>query len=777
MGPSPPPSAARPRGRATRHWTEPALTGVTGVCLVAGAVAWWSGARAVADLVWSAGTVAGLVPAVVWVARAVRHGRTGVDLIAVLALGGSLAVREYLAGALIALMLATGRWLESAAERRAERDLRSLLEHAPHTARKRVAEGVLTVPLAQVAPGDVLVVGPGEVVPVDGRVVGATAVLDESVLTGEPEPAVRGEGERVRSGAVNGGEVFELRATATEADSTYAEIVRLAEQAVAAGAPVVRLADRYAAWFVPVTLVLAGVAWWWSADPVRAVAVLVVATPCPLLLAAPVAIVSGLAHAARLGVVVRDGGALERLGQVRTVVLDKTGTLTAGRPTVVEVLAAEGWDAARVLRVAASVDQYSPHVLARALVDEAHRRSLEVPPAVGVGEEPGRGVRGVVEGEAISVGRRESRAEVPGWARAAENRALVEGAGVVWVGAGGTLVGAVLLKDPLRLDAPRTLRRLRAAGIDRTLLLTGDRPGPARDVAAMLGLDAVRAGQSPAQKVSSVREECERAVTVMVGDGVNDAPALAAADVGVAMGATGSSASSEVADVVLTTGRVERLADAVVIAGRSRRIAVQSAVGGMALSLAAMVVAAVGLLPPAAGALLQECIDVTVILNALRSVRGTERRPDPGTRDLVRRCQAGHVALGEIVDATRVAAETLSDGDPDRALPAVRRAEAGLRERLLPHEREEEREAYPVLARWLGGPEATAALSRSRTEIERLTHRLTAHLALAGEDRPGARAVLRDEQIPDLRRCLYGLHALLLLHVAQEEENYSSLVG
>lgn len=776
VSPSPTPSAAPPGRRPAQRWVEPALTGATGICLVVGVIAWWADARAVAQVVWSAGTVCGLVPAVVWVARAVRRGRTGVDLIAVLALGGSLAVGEYLAGALIALMLATGRWLEAAAEWRAERDLRSLVEHAPRTARKRARGDLVTVPLADVAPGDVLVVGPGEVVPVDGRVLGSAAVLDESVLTGEPEPSTHGRGESVRSGAVNGGEVFELRAEATEADSTYAEIVRLAEQAVAAGAPVVRLADRYAAWFVPVTLVLSGVAWLWTDDPVRAVAVLVVATPCPLLLAAPVAIVSGLAHAARLGVVVRDGGSLERLGQARTVVLDKTGTLTVGRPRVVEVLAAEGWDAERVLRVAASVDQYSPHVLARALVAEAHRRSLGVPNAAEVSEEPGRGARGVVNGEMVSVGRRDTRAGLPDWARAAESRALIEGAGVVWVSADDTLVGAVLLKDPLRLDAPRTMRRLRAAGIGRTLLLTGDRPGPAGDVAAMLGLDEVRAGQSPAQKVASVRQERERGATVMVGDGVNDAPALAAADIGVAMGATGSSASSEVADVVLTTGRVERLADAVVIARRSRRIAVQSAVGGMALSAAAMVAAAFGLLPPAAGALLQECIDVAVIVNALRAVRTTERQVDDGTRDAVRRCMAGHLALRETVDATRDAAEALSRDDPARALALVRRAERGLRERLLPHERDEERQVYPQLARWLGGPEATAALSRSRTEIERLANRVAAHLALAEDDRQGA-AALRPEQVPDLRGCLYGLHALLMLHIAQEEESYSSLAG
>ncbi|MDT0268615.1 heavy metal translocating P-type ATPase [Streptomyces sp. DSM 44915] len=749
---------------------------VTGTCLAAGAVCWWVGAATAADVLWSVGTVCGLLPALVWVGLAVRRGRTGVDLIAVLALAGSLAVGEYLAGALIALMLATGRWLESAAEQRAAHDLRALVERAPRSARRRSATGVVTVPLGQVGPDDVLVVGPGEAVPVDGRVVGPTAVLDESALTGEPELVERAEGDRVRSGSVNGGDVFEIRATSTEADSAYAEIVRLARQAGAEGAPVVRLADRYAAWFVPVSLAICGLAWLLSGDPVRAVAVLVVATPCPLLLAAPVAIVSGLARAARRGVVVRDGGALERLGHARTVVLDKTGTLTAGRPWVTEVAVAAGWTAGRVLRMAASVDQYSPHVLARALVDEARSRSLELSAAREVAEEPGRGARGVVEGAVVSVGRREEGGgEPPAWARAAENRAVLDGAAVVWVAVDEDLVGAVLLKDPLRTDAPRTVRRLREAGIRRILMLTGDRPTPAREIATVLGLDEVRAEQSPPQKVDSVRSEQDAAVTVMVGDGVNDAPALAAADIGVAMGATGAGASSEAADVVLTTDRVDRLADAVTIAGRARRIAVQSAVGGMALSLAAMVVAAFGLLPPAAGALAQECIDVAVILNALRVLRSAERRVEPGTRDLLRRFAAEHERLREVIEATRQAAEALSTSDPAEALPAVRQVERLLRERLLPHERAEEHELYPALAAWLGSAEATATMSRAHLEIEGLTNRLTRHLALADQTGPEGTTGLRPEQISDLRDCLYGLHAVLRLHFAQEEENYFSL--
>ncbi|WP_143631858.1 heavy metal translocating P-type ATPase, partial [Streptomyces thermovulgaris] len=375
-------------------------------------------------------------------------------------------------------------------------------------------------------------------------------------LTGEPLQVERTRGEKVRSGAVNAGGAFELRATATEQDSTYAGIVRLARQAGAESAPVVRLADRYAAWFLPLSLAVAGLAWLISGSAVRAVAVLVVATPCPLLLAAPVAIVSGLSRASRLGVVIRDGGALENLGRARTLLLDKTGTLTGGRPRVVDVVAAPDVKPAEVLRLAASLDQYSPHILARAIVDAARERGLVLSVPSDVTEEPGRGPTGNVDGHRISVGRADTTGARPAWARAADNRALLDGAAVAWLTVDGRLAGAVLLRDPLRRDVPRTLRHLRAAGIERLLMLTGDRAAPAREVAAVLGLDGVRAELSPADKVAAVRAERERAVTVMVGDGVNDAPALAAADVGVAMGAHGSTASSEAADIVLTSDRV-----------------------------------------------------------------------------------------------------------------------------------------------------------------------------------------------------------------------------
>ncbi|MFR9799105.1 heavy metal translocating P-type ATPase [Streptomyces sp. MS06] len=772
MDRSPAQGPSREAGTATDRPARILLV-VTAAALTAGGIAWLTGASGAADLCWAVGTVAAIVPAVGWVLGQLRRGRAGVDLIAVLALGGTLAVGEYLAGALIALMLATGRTLEAAAQRRASHDLRALLERAPRTARRRQDGEVLSVPTADVAVGDLLVVGPGEVVPVDGRLVGSGAALDESALTGEPPAVRRAEGEAVCSGVVNAGAAFELQATAVEADSTYAGIVRLARRAGAESAPVVRLADRYAAWFLPVSVAVAGLAWLVSGSAVRAVAVLVVATPCPLLLAAPVAVVSGLSRASRMGVVIRDGGALENLGRARTLLLDKTGTLTGGRPRVVDVVAGPDWRPDRVLGLAASVDRYSPHVLARAIVAAARERGLRPDEPEDVTERPGLGAEGTVAGHRLAVGRLDPDVPPSAWMRAVDNRALLDGAAVAWLTVDGRAVGAVLLRDPPRPDVPRTLRRLRAAGIHRLVMLTGDRDEPAREVGAVLGLDEVRAGLSPAGKVAAVHEERDRAVTAMLGDGVNDAPALAAADIGVAMGARGATASSEAADVVLTTDRVDRLADAVVLAVRVRRIAVQSALGGMLLSLAAMAAAAAGLLPPAVGALLQEGIDVAVILNALRALRadrGTGPELQPAARDLIRRFAAEHDDLQDVLEAVRAAADRLSDSSGPEALASVAQVHRLLTERLLPHEYAEEHQLYPALASVLGGPEATSTMSRAHAEIERLARRIATHLALAGSS--GSVAA---EQLDDLRACLYGLHSVLRLHFVQEEEAYFSL--
>lgn len=756
-----------------RRFATIALLVVTTTGLLAGLILHLAGAEAAGDIVWTVVTGAAVVPATGWVISALRSGRLGVDAIAVLALVGALAVREYLAGALIGVMLATGRALEDYALHRARRDLNALYERAPHSAR-RFEDGVpRLVPVEQVCPGDLLLVPSGEIVPVDGVVAGDLALLDESALTGESIPVEHAAGEGVRSGMVNAGAAFALRATRTAADSTYAGVVRLARQTETDSAPVVRLADRFAAWFLPTTLLLAAAAWLLSGQPVRAVAVLVVATPCPLLLAAPAAIASGLSRTARHGVVVKGGGALERLGQARTFILDKTGTLTAGRPQVVDVVAAPGARADDVLRLAAAVDQMSSHVLAAAIVDAARAHRAVLPQPAEVREKPGIGTTGLVEGHRIEVGKATapSRSE---WERAQRARAALDGAMAVWVTVDGQARGVILLRDAIRADAARTLRRLRSAGIERMVMLTGDRAEVAESVGIVLGVDQVLAEQTPAAKVRAVQQEAARAVTVMVGDGINDAPALAAADVGVAMGARGSAASTQAADVVLTTDRLDRLADAMDVARRSRRIAVQSAATGMALSLLAMAAAAAGALAPAVGALLQEAIDITVIVNALRAlrpVRGTRTVVDPATEALLRRFETEHSSLRPPLELIRETADELGGTPSAASLDRLREVHHFLTERLLPHERAEEQRLYPAMGQVLGSLEVTMTMSRAHAEIERLVRRLGNHLALAEADG------MRLEQLDDLRACLYGLHAVLVLHFDQEEEAYFSLAA
>ena len=626
--------------RWARERKESLLFFASVALLMAGGVAWLAGAVPGAEVLWTVGTVLGLVASTGWTVAALRRRQASVDVIAVLALGGALAVGEPFAGAMITVMLATGQLLEARAGARARRELSLLVQRAPRTARRRVGGGVVEVPVDDVTRGDRILVGTGEVVPVDGRLLGA-GVLDEAALTGESFPVERLAGDEVRSGVVNAGPPIDLVATAAAAESTYASVVRLVEQAQASSAPFVRAADRFAVLFVPLTLVLALAAWTLSGDPVRAVAVLVVATPCPLLLAAPIAIMSGLSRAASVGVVVKGGGALERLAAGRVMLFDKTGTLTLGQPTLATVVtASDGVDADDVLRLAASLDQVSPHVLAGAIVTAATRRGLRLQMPEEVVEEHGYGLRGVVGGRHVRVGKASwiVPQEVPAWVRQVRRRADLDGSLTVFVALDGAPAGAFLLEDPIRPDAPRMVRALRQAGISRVVLVTGDRPDTADTVGRIVGVDAVLADCDPADKLAAIGAESSGAATIMVGDGVNDAPALAAAGVGVALASRGATASSEAADVVLTVDRVDALADAILIARRSKAIALQAVLVGMGLSLIAMGAAALGLLPPAAGAVLQELIDVLAIGIALRAVLPG----DPHDRHACRRRGPGH---------------------------------------------------------------------------------------------------------------------------------------
>lgn len=752
-----------------------ALLALTIVGLVGGLLLTWAGQDDLATWFWAVPSLVVGVRLAWSIVRDLLAGKAGVDIIAVLAIAGALALGELFAASVIAVMLATGEALETYAEGRAHRELTALLGRAPQDVR-RYRDGELeVVPIGDVRQDDRLLVRPGEVVPVDGVVRSTTAILDESALTGESQLVTREEGDTVSSGVVNAGGAFDLRAIATADASTYAGIVRLVEEAGRAKAPFVRLADRYALYFVPLTLGMAGLAWLISGDPTRALAVLVVATPCPLLLAAPIAIVAGISRAARRGIIVKGGGPLEALARAHVLLFDKTGTLTAGRPHLASVEAVDG-DPDELLRLAAALEQASPHVLAAAIVHAARKRDLALPLPTDVIETPGGGVAGTVEGRAVAVGSSgfvAGQHGLPGWARELRRRAVLEGATNVFVGIDGRVAGALILDDPIRPETPQAVRSLRRAGFTRIIMVTGDHHSVAELVGAAIGLDGVLADRAPADKVDTVRTEREIAggPLVMVGDGINDAPALAVADVGVAMGARGATASSEAADIVITVDRLDRLAEAVRIARHSRSIAVQSVVAGMGMSLVAMVAAAFGFLPVVAGALLQEAIDVAVILNALRALRGGMERPIrvPGWADTGARLMAEHRALAPGIARLRVVADHLDSMDSDEAREALIGVRTFLVETLVPHEEEEDRAVYPLMSAAMGTDDATAALHRTHTEIFHLVRLYGRVVDEIGTDGPTT------DDRTDLQRVLYGLDAIVRLHMAQEEELYASI--
>lgn len=740
--------------------------------LAAGAVAAVLGAADLSHLLWVAATVLGLALSLVWTARSLAERRPSVDVIAVLALAGALWVGEAFAGAMVTVMLATGRLLEERAAARADRELRLLVERTPRTARRRHGDRVDGIPAEEVAAGDVLVVGTGEVVPVDGRLLGP-ATFDESALTGEPMPVERPSGDDVRSGVVNAGPPVDLVATSSAAASTYANVVRLVEQAAATSAPFVRTADRYAVLFVPLTLAVAAIAWALGGGPLRAVAVLVVATPCPLLLAAPVAIMSGLSRASRIGVVVKGGAALEALAAGEVALFDKTGTLTHGRPELTSVVVApDAPDAAEVLRLAASLDQVSPHPLASALVGAARAQGLSLELPTGVREVHGYGLEGLVGGTAVRLGKARwiVGGSEPPWLRQVRRRAALDGCLTVFVAVDDRPAGAFLLEDPVRADAPRMVAALRDAGIRRTVLVTGDRADIAETVGRIVGVDTVLGDRDPADKLAAIQDESAAARTIMVGDGVNDAPALAAAGVGVALAARGATASSEAADVVLTVDRVDALADAMIIARRSRRIALESVLVGMGLSLVAMLAAAAGLLPPAAGAVLQEGIDVLAIGIALRALLPSRLHTvamSPEDVATARRLRDGHDRVIAAVEQIRTVADGLRTRDC--RLEPVQALLDRLEGELVPHERADEEELMPLVARALG-TSATTTMRRAHAEIEHQVSRLRRLLEGIEPDH------VAPEDVTELRRLLYGLYAVCRLHNSQEEQDAFALV-
>ena len=605
------------------------VAAATLAALAAGALLHAAGSGRAGSDVWAVGTAVVLVPLVWSVLRSLARRDVGVDAIALVAIGTALALGEFLAGAVVALMLAGGNALEEVASARARRELTLLVERVPRVAHRRRGDVIEEVPVADVVPGDVLAIRAGEIVPVDGVVSDGDAVLDEAALTGEAMPVTRQDGDAVRSGSANAGDAFDLRATKAAADSVYAGIVRLVHEAEMERAPFVRLADRYAAFFLPLALALAGGAWAWSGDALRFLAVMVVATPCPLILAAPIALIAGVSRAARRGIIVKGGGVVERLGEARTVLFDKTGTVTLGLPSIEHIVPLDGLRVGDLLRLGASVDQLSAHMLAEALVHDAVGRGLVLSRPEAVEERPGQGIEGTVDGRRVAVGSsawlRERGYRGLDDVRSRIDNVAAPGRARILVGVDGKVAGAVVMADRLRDDSHGLVERLRRSGICHVALVSGDAAAVAEPVGASLGVDRVFAQQTPAEKVEVVRalkDRSELSPVVMVGDGVNDAAALAIADVGIAMGSAGATISSETADAVIVLDRIDRVADAVSIGRRSLAIARQSVLVGIGLSLVAMGFASVGLIAPVFGALLQEGIDVAVIANALRALRG-----------------------------------------------------------------------------------------------------------------------------------------------------------
>ena len=556
--------------------------------------------------------------------RDVIRGHVGLDILALVAMIATLAVGEYIASLIIVLMLAGGEALEDFASRRAKRDLSALLDRSPRVAHVLVhaddptGAEVKDVPVDDVVVGDVLLVRPSEIVPVDGSLLTNTGSFDQSSLTGESMPVTREAGGEVLSGSINGNRAVRIRAERSSADSQYQQIVALVRAAEDSRSPVVRLADRFAIPFTAVALILAGTAWGISGDSTRFAEVLVLATPCPLLIAAPVAFLGGLSRAAKAGVIMKGGAVIEQIARVRSAAFDKTGTLTQGRPEVVDIRPSEGFGADEILQLAASAEQYSSHVLADGIRRAAESRGLLLRAVTDAREEATNGVVATIDGRTVVVGKPAFVAELaPGTTRAL----LHAGEAAAYMAVDGRFAGVLVLADDVRPEAEGVVSWLRAHGIDQIIMLTGDVRSTAEAVGQRVGITEVRAELLPPEKVGLARE-LEPRPMMMIGDGVNDAPVLAASDIGVAMGAKGATAAGDAADVVVLVDSLAGVVDAVAIGRHTLQVALAAIWIGIGLSLVLMVVAMSGIIPAVVGAVTQEFVDLATILYALRALRG-----------------------------------------------------------------------------------------------------------------------------------------------------------
>ena len=604
------------------------LAAIPAAALVSGLIAFAFSRGDLTSWIFAAGIIPVLAALLVAIIQSLLRKEFGLDIIAALSMIGALLAGENLAGVVVALMYSGGMLLEHYAQGKAQREMSALLNRIARSAAVYTNNGLVDTSIENIKPGDRVLVRAGDVVPTDGRISSGPAMLDESSLTGEAMPVQRIKGAEVASGVTNAGEPFDVVVTKLAAESTYAGIVRLVDAARMSKAPMARLADRYALWFLAVTLLLAGSSWFFTGDPKRALAVLVVATPCPLILAVPVAIVAGMSRAAKRGLLFKSARVLEILPQIKTLLIDKTGTLTDGHPRITKIELRAGFVEEKFLIAAASLAQASQHVISQALVADAKLRGLILFAPTKVSDAAGDGLSGYVGKTKLAIGR-------PSFVTShTVGKKYIEpppatGTTVLAVAMSGKLAGRVIFADHLRDDASETLDALRSAGIAKIVLLTGDQKSIAKNIGDELGVDMVIAEATPAAKVLAVKAEAHLGPTMMVGDGINDAPALAAADIGVAMGARGAGAAAEAADIVLLVDHIDRIVEAMTIAKRTRAIALQSVVVGLSLSSTGMIAAALGYLPPLEGAIFQEVIDIAVILNALRALR-------PGTSDRYR---------------------------------------------------------------------------------------------------------------------------------------------
>lgn len=593
-------------------------------CAVIAALGWYWGSSysLIAQYTLISIIVLGTLPLLYEIVTSIMRKEFGVDLIALLAIASATLIGEYGAAGLILLMLSGGEALERYAEGKARSSLKELLEHMPTHAHVVEGERITEVPLADVQLGQIVLVRPQEVVSVDGTVHLGTSVLDESMITGEPVPRDVSVNARVYAGSVNQGESIHVSVEKLHAETTYASIVRLIRSAEASKAPLVRLADQYSVVFTFITLLIAGVAYFWFESAYLMVAVLVVATPCPLILAAPIAFVAGMSRAAQRGIIVKHGGVFEGISRSRQFFFDKTGTLTFGIPQVARIHVAGTFSELDVLRYAASLEQLSTHIIARGVVQYARAQAATLSYPEHAKEQYGYGIEGVVSGRRVLLGKAAflSDSKVSIATDVTERVAAIKKAGgiVVYVAIDGVLAGVIECEDTIRPDVAGVMQSIAAAGF-HTTLVTGDSEERARSVQAAAGVESVVANCLPDDKVKLVQKmESEGQHVVMVGDGINDAPALAAATVGIALGAHGETASTESAHAVIMVDDISRVKDLLDISLRTMFIARQSILAGIILSVCAMIAALFGYLPPVMGAFIQEGIDVAVILNALR---------------------------------------------------------------------------------------------------------------------------------------------------------------